>query len=354
MTVRLKDNASVSKAYVNDDGYLVATVKIARTGIQQYTKRELGLMGDGIVNVYRPDTEVFHKDSLKSLAHAAVTVGHPDEPVTADNWSDLAVGEVSADVLRDGEWLTTAIIVKDAKAQRQEARELSAGYNCDLEFVDGVTPSGEPYGAIQKNIVFNHLAIVPSARAGSLARIGDGALNWGAAPKPKEVPHVELKIVTLGDNEAVNIAVADAAKIEKYKSDFAKKLTDADTVIGELTAQLADAKSKILSDADIELRVADRLTLLDAARKVHAELVADGKSSTDIKREVVAHKFGDAIVADMSDAAIDGMFKVATTVTLTANDTARNVLKDTKATMNDFDKRQEDAVNAFLHPKGVK
>lgn len=353
MTVRLKDSADVSKAYVNDDGYLVATVKIARTGIQQYTKRELGLMEDGIVNVYRPESEVFHKDSLKSLAHAAVTVGHPDVAVTSDNWSDLAVGEVSADVLRDGEWLTTAIIVKDAKAQRQEARELSAGYNCELEFIDGVTPSGESYGAIQKNIVFNHLAIVPSARAGSLARIGDGALNWGAAPKPKEVPNVELKTVVLGD-EAVNIAVADAAKIETFKADILAKLADAETKLGEAKANLATAEAKAVSDADIEVRVADRLALLDAARKVHADLVVDGKSSADIKREVVAHKFGDAIVADMSDAAIDGMFKVATTVTVTANDTARNVLKDKSTSLNDFDKRQADAVNAFLHPKGEK
>lgn len=353
MTVRLNDSANVSKAYVNDDGYMVATVKIARSGIQQYTKRELGFMEDGIVNVYRPADEVFHKDSLKSLAHAAVTVGHPDEAVTADNWSDLAVGEVSADVLRDGDWLTTAIIVKDAKAQRQSARELSAGYNCNIVAEDGVAPCGTNYQFKQTDIKFNHLAIVPQGRAGHEARIGDDALNWGAAPKLKEVPKVELKTVVLGD-EAVNIAVADAAKIEKYKSDFAKKLTDADTVIGELTAKLADAESKAVTDADIEARVADRLALLDAARKAKADLVADGKSTADIKREVVAHKFGDAVIEGMSDAAIDGMFKVATTVTVTANDQARNVLKDKATEPDSFEQRMADAVANHLHPKGAK
>lgn len=337
MTVRLNDSANVSKAYVNDDGYLVAKVKIARSGIYQYSKRELGFMEDGIVNVYRPDDEVFSKDSLKSLAHAAVTVGHPDEPVTADNWSELAVGEVSADVLRDGEWLTTAIIVKDSAAQRQSARELSAGYNCNIVAEDGVAPCGTPYQFKQTNIKFNHLAIVPHGRAGAEARIGDGALNWGAAPKPKEVPLSELKTVVLGD-EAVNIAVADAAKIENYKAVFTQKLADADTVIGELTAKLAAAEAKVVSDADIEARVADRLKLVDAAKKVFAEMVVDGKTDAELKREVVAHKFGDAVIADASDAHIEGMFKVATSdAALAVNDTARLALADKVVNVLDAD-----------------
>lgn len=351
MTVRLNDSANVSKAYVNDDGYLVAKVKIARSGIYQYSKRELGFMEDGIVNVYRPDDEVFHKDSLRSLAHAAVTVGHPDVAVTADNWSELAVGEVSTEVLRDGEWLTTSIIVKDSKAQRQSARELSAGYNCNIVAEDGVAPCGTKYQFKQTDIKFNHLAIVPQGRAGAEARIGDGALNWGAAPKPKEVPLTELKTVVLGD-EAVNLAVADAAKIEKYKSDFAAKLADADTVIGELTAKLADAEAKILSDADIEVRVADRMALVDAAKKVFPDLVADGKSAVAIKREVVAHKFGDAVTADASDAHIEGMFKVATSDAAQVNDTARLALAADAKPIDDYAKRISDAQAKFY--KGEK
>lgn len=332
MTVRLNDSANVSKAHINDDGYLVATVKIARSGIYQYTKRELGFMEDGIVNVYRPPDEVFSKDSLKSLAHAAVTVGHPQEAVTADNWSDLAVGEVSADVLRDGEWLTTAIIVKDAKAQRQSARELSAGYNCSIVAEDGVAPCGTEYQFKQTNIKFNHLAIVPQGRAGSEARIGDGALNWGASPNQQEVPKVELKTVVLGD-AAVQVIADNASIVEQFKTDAATKLADAETTIGELTAQLADAQTKAVSDSDIEQRVADRLALVDSARKVHKDLVADGKSDVEIKREVVAHKFGDAVIADATDAHIDGMFKVATSAQV--NDSAREVLAN-PVQVNDY------------------
>lgn len=332
MTVRLSDSANVSKAHINDDGYLVATVKIARSGIYQYSKRELGFMEDGIVNVYRPPDEVFSKDSLKSLAHAAVTVGHPQEPVTADNWSDLAVGEVSADVLRDGEWLTTAIIVKDAKAQRQSARELSAGYNCSIVAEDGIAPCGTEYQFKQTNIKFNHLAIVPQGRAGSEARIGDGALNWGASPKQQEVPKVELKTVVLGD-AAVQVIADNASIVEQFKADAATKLADAETKIGELTAQLAEAQAKAVSDSDIEQRVADRLALVDSARKVHKDLVADGKSGAEIKREVVAHKFGDAVIADATDAHIDGMFKVATSAQV--NDSAREVLAN-PVQVNDY------------------
>lgn len=351
MTVRLNDSANVSKAYVNDDGYLVAKVKIARSGIYQYSKRELGFMEDGIVNVYRPDDEVFNRDSLKSLAHAAVTVGHPDQPVTADNWSELAVGEVSTEVLRDGEWLTTSIIVKDSKAQRQSARELSAGYNCNIVAEDGVAPCGTKYQFKQTDIKFNHLAIVPQGRAGHEARIGDGALNWGASPKQQEVPEMELKTVVLGD-AAVQVIASDEAKIAEFKTSMTAKLSDAETKVGELTAKLADAESKVISDSDIDARVEAKMQLLYLARQVFDKLITDGKSDIQIKREVVAHKFGDAVTSDASDAHIEGMFKVATSDAAQVNDTARLALAADAKPIDDYAKRISDAQAKFY--KGEK
>ena len=38
-----------------NDGYLVGMVNCARTGVQTYLRRELGLQGDGLINVYRPE-----------------------------------------------------------------------------------------------------------------------------------------------------------------------------------------------------------------------------------------------------------------------------------------------------------
>src|SRR5690606_10621448 len=137
-----------------------------------------------IVRVYRPADQVFAKDSLASYAHKPVTKDHPDEAVSADNWKDLAVGQIGDEVARDGDFIRVPLIVMDAaaiKAVEGGKRELSAGYTCDLAFEAGITPDGQPYDAIQKDIRINHVAIVQRGRAGSQARIGDGA-SWGVRP----------------------------------------------------------------------------------------------------------------------------------------------------------------------------
>jgi hypothetical protein len=52
------------------------------------------------------------------------------------------------------------------KIDNQGKKELSAGYRADHEFMPG-TFNGEDYDAIQKNIIFNHVALVDRGRMGS-------------------------------------------------------------------------------------------------------------------------------------------------------------------------------------------
>lgn len=160
---------------------------------------------------------------------------------------------------------------------------------------------------------------------------------------------MELKTVVLGD-EAVQVVATDASKFDAFKVAAADALAKAEEKVGELTAKLSDAESKVVSDADIEKRVADRVALVQAAKGVLAELVADGKSDAEIRKEVVAHKFGDAAVADASDAVIVGMFKAAT-LTKDSDDTVRQAIAD-KQKVTDFDKKMADASANFL--KGAK
>jgi hypothetical protein len=95
-TLHLIDAVSLvdgEKARLTRDGYLTANVRIARTGIQTYTAGELGLTdraASDIVSVYRPASEVFHQDAMRSMAHRPITDGHPREAVTADNWLQYA------------------------------------------------------------------------------------------------------------------------------------------------------------------------------------------------------------------------------------------------------------------------
>lgn len=191
--MQFTDAAPIAGTRRTADGYLVADVRTARTGIQNYAGHEVGKPEMPVVKIYRPADQVFARDSLGSYAHKPVTNDHPAEAVGATNWKDLAVGQIGDEVARDGEFVRIPLIVMDAaaiKAVDEGKRELSAGYTCDLAWEAGTTPEGEKFDAIQKDIRINHVAIVQRGRAGSQARIGDGVRSWGAAPvtsdqKPK-------------------------------------------------------------------------------------------------------------------------------------------------------------------------
>lgn len=310
------------------DGYLIATAKCVRTGIQLYTGDEVGKPDMKVVRVYRAPEQVSDVASLQTFSHAPITVDHPAELVTADNVKDLAVGEVSTAAKWDGEWVTLPLIVKDAAAiQSVEAgkRELSAGYVCDLDFTPGVTADGQAFDAQQKNIRINHLALVDRARAGSKARIGDGA--WGATPIVDATPEKEtpmtLKTVTV---DGIPVEVTDQGAtvittLQQRIADAAKKASDTETAhaavvaakdkdIATRDAQIDDLKKKIVDGPALDKLVADRAILLDVARKIAKDVKLDGLDDAAIKRAVVTAKLGDAAVKDKSADYINARFDI--------------------------------------------
>ena len=311
--IKFTDRANIGQTKLTDDGYLMTTARALRTGIQVYRASELGLVGDHMVKVMRPVESIFHKDSLASLAHAPVTMDHPTEQVTAENWKDLAVGEVSTEVLRDGEFLALNIFLKDAgaiNAVNGGKSEISAGYVADM------TPSDNPdYDFIMGAPKYNHIAIVDQARAGSQARIGDDVTNWGASPQPteKETRMTDLIKVMVGD-KAVQVAATDADFIAKMVKDHQAALDAKDEEIGSLKAECADANAKVLSDEAIDALVKDRADAL-------------------ARREAVRAKFGDDAVKDASDAEIKGIYSVMDT--LSKSDPVRKALADAKPNGDD-------------------
>lgn len=325
------DAVAVSGTRRTADGYLVAEARSVRTGIQLYAGHEVGKPEMEVVRVYRPADQVFAADSLQSFTHAPVTMNHPDEAVTADNWKALAVGEVSTAAKKDGEWVHLPLILKDAaaiKAVESGKRELSAGYVCELVWGDGVAPDGSKFDAQQTNIKINHLAIVDRARAGSKARIGDG-VAWGASPfedqpglapitKEKDTMSDALKTVVLGD-KAVQVAVSDVAAIEAFKADAAKTLSDTkaahdaaisakDQEIGTLKADLKKAQDAALKPEDVDRMVADRAALVQTVKAIDSKIEIKG-SDADLRRAAVKAKLGDEMVKDASDDMVTGMFK---------------------------------------------
>lgn len=322
------DGVKVSRVRRTADGYLVAEARAVREGVQVYSGVEVGMTDRALVNIYRPRAEVFAKDSLQSFSHAPITIDHPVEAVTAANWKDLAVGEVSTAAMPDGEWVMLPLILKDAKAiAAVEAGkcELSAGYVCELDWTPGTTADGQSFDAQQRNIKINHLALVDRARAGSSARIGDGAGSWGVSPivrsnHKEDTMSDALKTVVLGD-KAAQVALADAPIIEAFKAESAKRFADAqsahdsamaakDAALAKAEAERDAAKASVLSDAALDGLVAARATLIADAKAIAPDMDAAGKSDAAIRRGAVLARLGDAALAGKSDAYVDARFDI--------------------------------------------
>jgi uncharacterized protein len=314
------DAASVT-ARICADGSLVAEVPCARTGIQTYTAAEAGapqgFTGD-TVRIYRPEDEVFSRDSLASYAAAPVTVNHPAQMVDASNWRKLGVGEINGDIARDGERVRVPLIVRDAaavKAAQTTHRQLSMGYTCKLDWTAGTTPGGEAFDAVQREIRINHIALVPVARGGPELRIVD--------ERPQEL---KMKI-TIGD--AKDVDLSDGAAVALAVGALNTSLADAQTKVGTLTADLATANTTIqardgeiaalnakLKDAEVTpeklQQLADaRADVIGKAKVLAPNLATDGKTDAVIRKEAVQAKLGDP-AKDMADAAIEGAFLALT------------------------------------------
>jgi hypothetical protein len=348
------------------DGYLVASAKTARTGIQIYSGRDIdpdnkhGLRDRAEVRVYRSPDEVFHKDAMASMAHRPVTVDHPAEMVDATNWRKHSVGITGDEVARDGDFVRVPLTLMDQQAiDAYEAgkRELSWGYTCDIDFTDGVTPEGEAFDAAQRTIRANHLATCRNARGGPDLRLGDQT--------PKETP-MATKTITF-DGVPIEVTDAGEAAIVKLQGQLATLATakdEADKSVAELTTAGAtkDAEittlKKAVEDAKVtpaQMRDAAKAyarTLTDAKLLAPAVTLGDELDEAAIKRAVVSSKLGDA-AKGWTDAQVDVSFNtLAAGLTDEQRQASPDPLRDAIAqgggNLQDGDKAVNDARAAML------
>lgn len=330
------------------EGYLVVTPRVARANnIQLYLPSELGdTFKDSakpFIRVYRPEAEVFSRDAIKSYAHVPVTIGHPDENVSAENWKTLAVGDTGADVIRDGEYVRVSMMVRDKEAidkVKGGERELSMGYSAQIVAADGKTVDGRDFDAIMSNFRMNHIAIVPGARGGSDLRIGD-AKPWGLTPITDQQPEREppmadlLQTIVIGD-KAVQVSATDAATIDSFKrdmkdanvkmiADHASVVAAKDAEIGKLTVELKAAKDA--AAVDVGKLVADRVALEAQVLALDSAMDTKGKKDDEIKKELIAKKMGADAVKDASPDKLNGMFEALIATAAPVNDSMRDALK---------------------------
>lgn len=339
-TMQLFDRATTSAPRRTTDGYLVADVRVARTGIQEYLGSEMGRPDMPIVRVYRPEGVVFALDSMQSYAYRPVTNNHPEggkRLVTADTWKMDSVGMTGAEVARDGEFVRVTMSLMDAAAiadYESGKRELSMGYNCEIDFINGVAADGQPYDAIVTSMKMNHLALVDRARGGAALRIGDSpspSVSSGQATGGQMADLMKMMVdgLTIETTEQGKQALEKLQKQLQDHSKVAKEFADYNAAeIAKRDAEIDALKVKVLTDADIQARVVARADLIGKAKAVH-DTDYTGKTDAEIRRAAVVAKLGDAAVAGKSDAYVDARFDILVEDAAKA-DPVREALKDGK------------------------
>ena len=323
----LRDKHSFqSKRRYTDEGFLVVPSRIARTGIQDYFAGELGIKdGDPmrVIRVYRPPEEVFSPESMQSFENKSITDNHPQKSVSIENVKSLTVGHTASGVERDGDFLIAELHIKDAKTIKQVESgkvELSNGYSSDIEFVEGVTDSGQKYDAVQRNIRGNHIAIVEKGRAGSAVKISDNKKEPTMAKINVSGVDIEVTDQAKQAFEVLQGQLKDAEeekkKMEDEEEEEKKKTEDEDEeekkkeseVKDSLQAKLDDAKSKIWTDSEKKAFLKSEISLVSDAKAICPDLDITDKLGLEIKKAVVADKRPSIDLADKSADYINASF----------------------------------------------
>lgn len=333
------DTCRLDKHEITDEGFLKTKAYATRTGIFLY------LMDDGTLRrEYRPAEEVFKADSMNSLKGKPITNDHPSEFVTSLNSRYYSVGLTGDSTKKekvDGEadeFLGVPLTVTDQETInniRVDGKvEVSCGYTCDV-FEEAGEYNGEPYDTIQRNIKYNHLAVVDRGRAGPNAKLRldsfskkDGE-SLGVqrlesdlkndTRKEDDMKEVEFKLGGIkyktDDSGMAQSVLKLAEDHEALKTDLKEVQTEKETLQGkcdELEKTITDLKKEVEdskpSHSELLKMAKDRADLETVASEVmDKEFKADELTDIEIKKAVV-EKHADCSLEGKTDAYVEGRF----------------------------------------------
>ncbi|MCC7832757.1 DUF2213 domain-containing protein [Klebsiella pneumoniae] len=173
------DRASVRT--IDANGRLqISRTNISKANVNGYYGREiprseeLGLEPNKLYRLWRHPDEL--RKAAKTFNNIPVLSKHiPDFPNDPPN--EFRVGVTHSNAEFDGTYLTVGMSIWDNSAiagiESGEQRELSASYKYVADMTPGVTPDGEPYDGVMRDIFGNHEALVPDGRAGPDVLVAD-------------------------------------------------------------------------------------------------------------------------------------------------------------------------------------
>ncbi len=320
-TLQVCDRIGLTARTVTEEGYLIVPSNIARTGVQEYRAHELGLDADGmdpmkVIRLHRPPEEVFDTASMASFESKPITIEHPPVAVTADNWTELAKGEVR-DVARSGDLMTGTLLIKakDAIEALQSGKaQLSNGYTFELDMTPGTTADGRAYDGVQRNIRGNHVALVDAARCGSACRIADSQpkLEGNTMPDAKRKVTVDGIPLEVEDTAAgvIDTLIKQRDEARDALTPLKTKAAEADglkVALDKAHADIEALKKDVITPEARDAMVAEWAKLIGDAKRLVPDLATDGKTCLAIRREVIGTLVGkDATAKAVADAVLAG------------------------------------------------
>lgn len=283
----------------------------------KYKKKD----GSIIRELRRPE-EVFKPESLATLKGIPITNNHPVDLVTPENAKELSVGFTSEDVeIIDEKFLKAIATITDAQtiADIESGKnEVSCGYLADLDETPGIW-EGQEYDIEQKNIIYNHAAIVDIGRAGPEVRLrldSDAVLLSDDDEEPNKETFMKVKI---GDQEfemseeagkavtdmmsahadALKAKADEAATVGEEKKVAEEKVEETQTQLDTVQAKLDSATEELKMRKDsadmgpekIQEEVNKRIKVLGVAKHIIKDSAdLDKKSNLDIMKEVVTSR----------------------------------------------------------------
>lgn len=194
------------------EGFLVCeSVPIARVGEMTYGPGETPVDpgSDGRVYIMRTAKEVFKPDSIASIAGKPIADDHPPVDVEPVNWHFYTKGVVmhprrgegsDADKLLADLMIFDPDMIADIEAGK---REVSCGYTPEYYPVLDAGGNEVPGRGEQRDIIYNHLALVEKGRCGPRCSIGDSRTIDSKETKTMTWRNTLRKVLGAKDSEEI-------------------------------------------------------------------------------------------------------------------------------------------------------
>lgn len=328
------------------EGFLKGRAIVTCAGVFTYQRAD-----GSIQRELRLPEEVFAPETLESLKLKPVTLNHPMELVTSQNADELQVGSLGDNPSRttqqydwegkrvgwtemtDGLNCAIDMIITKEEAINEVIngkQGLSMGYTCDLEETSG-TWCGVEYDCIQRNIRYNHCAIVDVGRAGDNAKIDLRLDSADAVLKDillvKTDGGTKMKTIKLDgiDYEAEETVIkalnSEKTRADNAESELNKLKEDSKNEISVLTAdrdtqkeradkaeeELATLKANSMDKTKLDEAVKAKMELLKNAEMAGVEVKGD-ESDVDLKKAIITKVFPKANLDGKDDVYIQARY----------------------------------------------